>query len=66
MNNEDKAYLRRTRATWLSEKTGINYTRASAIINNNVPATPGEMRKIAKAVHEDRVAQHYKSLYKKY
>jgi hypothetical protein len=63
---EDKAYLKRTRATWLSEKLDINFARANAIMQNLMPATPKQSKKIARAIHEDRRAPLHKSIKKQF
>lgn len=57
---EDDAYLRRTRATWIAGKTGMNYAKANAIMQNYLSPTPKEEKKITKAIHKDRRAPLYK------
>lgn len=62
---EDKSYLKRTRATWVSGKTGINYARAHAIMQNIARATPADEEKISKAIQADRVSPLTKGITKK-
>lgn len=51
---EDDAYLKRSRATWIAGKTGINFAKANAIVHNVAQASPIDSKKISKAIHADR------------
>lgn len=61
---EDDAYLKRTRATWISGKTGINFAKANAIVHDIAKATPIDGAKISKAIHADRRSSLVKKLTK--
>ena len=62
---EDDSYLRRTRATWVAGKLGINYASANAIVNNYRPATPEERKNLSKAIKADMRAPLHKPWIKK-
>ncbi|MCG8700009.1 MAG: hypothetical protein MI922_18280 [Bacteroidales bacterium] len=56
---KDKADLNRTRATWLAGKTGINYAKAHAILQNIAKPTPKEEKKISDVLRKEARAPLY-------
>jgi hypothetical protein len=62
---EDDSYLKRTRATWISGKTGINFAKAHAIVQNIATASTADEKKISKAIYEDRFSSLYKKIHMK-
>ena len=50
---EDKAFLRRTRATWLAGELDINFAHAHSILQKKRKATPKIKNQISKAVKKE-------------
>ncbi|QQS51524.1 MAG: hypothetical protein IPM71_02020 [Bacteroidota bacterium] len=58
---KDDPFLKRQRATWLSEKLDINFARANAIMNQGVIPSSKQTRLISKAIRTETRASVYKS-----
>lgn len=58
---KDDPFLKRQRATWLSEKLDVNFARANAIMNQSVIPSIKQAKTISKAIRTETRASVYKS-----